>query len=64
MRMMPQSDLPAFMIYLVFTISLFVNVAVIANFDNEDTDLLISNAANDSILTHPVTPVIAKFVAL
>lgn len=63
-RTMPHSDLPAFMIYLVFTISLFVNVAAIANFDDEDTDLLGLNAANDSKLTHPVTPVIAKFGAL
>ena len=63
MRTMPQPDLPAFMIYLVFTISLFVNDAAIANFDDEDTDLLVLNVANNSMLTHPVTPGIAKFGA-
>ena len=52
-RTMPQSDLPAFMIYLVITINLFVNVAAIDNFDDEDTDLLVLNAANDSILDLP-----------
>ena len=64
MRTMPQSDLAAFMIYLVFTISQFVNVAAIANFDDEATGLLGLNAANDSILTHPLKPVIAKFGAI
>lgn len=49
------------MVYLVFTINLFVNVAAIGNFYEEYIDPRVLNVANNSILAHSVTPVLVKF---
>ena len=42
-------------------LSLSVNFATMADFDDEDQEFFVANLANDSVVTHTIAPVALQF---